>query len=79
MSRQTVAALSRVDNLHGDEDNAQRNRRFDRGAGHLHPAERCPGERQTVCDGERRDGGEQSSGPLHEEHQSEDEQQVIDP
>ena len=67
-----------MDDLRRDEDNAQRNRRFDWGPGTCTQPSVAPAS-QTVRGGERRDGDEQSSRSLHQEHQSEHEQQVIEP
>jgi hypothetical protein len=74
-----VASLPRVDDLRRDEDDAGRNGRFNGRPGDMHPAECCPGKRQAMRRRERRDGDEQPPGALHQQHQSEHEQEMIEP
>ena len=76
--REPGLAAQPVHDLRCDEHDAQRDHRFDRWTGHVHPAQRRRYQRDAVCHGESGDGREDSLAPAHDQQQREHEQQMID-
>ena len=75
---QSRFALASANDFRRDKHDAQRNTRLDRWSGHIHEAQRGGGERDAVRHRERRDRTDQSLPAFHQQHEREDEQQVID-
>ena len=77
LRRQAWPAAPRVQDLRGEQQDAERDRGFDGRPGHVNNAERGERERDRVRDREGRDRPHEHARAAHDQHQREDEQQMV--
>ena len=73
------APLGRPGELQGDDEEAPSDEDLHRGRGHMDDAEHRQGQGDAMADGERGHGPQEPLAPLHQEHEPEHEEEMIEP